>query len=251
MWGLAEPAAALGLAKSLAEAADAERKAMLEAPLVRLGRRAPRSRPASPGSHVRGLPAEAASPPNYRELAKIGRETAVVYAWRGDDRRAAAELLPALAYASLAGDAAEVAKIIAEFGRIELEAQRFKNVAMLFGDLVSQGSTLKLPPREAQRVRVNLCQALNRLRRHEEAVKASKEAIRLDPDYAAAHYNLGVAHGELGQYDEATEALKEAARLDPEAAYPDWGFGWLYAKQGLLVRFDRLRISPELVVGLP
>jgi hypothetical protein len=115
--------------------------------------------------------AESATPPNYRELAKIGRETAVVYAWRGDDRRAAAELLPALAFASLEGDEAEVAKIIAELGRIELEAQRFESVAMLFGHLVSQGTRLKLPPREAQRVRVNLCQALNRLGRHEEAVK--------------------------------------------------------------------------------
>lgn len=48
--------------------------------------------------------AQSLSPPNYRELAKIGRETAVVYAWRGDDRRAAAELLPALAFAALEGD---------------------------------------------------------------------------------------------------------------------------------------------------
>src|SRR5680860_624684 len=45
--------------------------------------------------------AEAAVPPNFRELAKVGRETAVVYAGRGDDTAAAAELLPALAFASV------------------------------------------------------------------------------------------------------------------------------------------------------
>ena len=56
----------------------------------------------------------------------------MVYAWRGDDRSAALELLPALAYASLAGDTGETARIIAEYGRIELEARRFNNVAMLF-----------------------------------------------------------------------------------------------------------------------
>ena len=103
----------------------------------------------------------------------------MVYAWRGDDRRAAAELLPALAFASLESDTAEVAKIIAEFGRIELEAQRFGNVAMLFGHLASQSGTLKLPPREAQHMRVNLCQALNRLGRH---AKALEHIAALDAD---------------------------------------------------------------------
>jgi len=165
--------------------------------------------------------AESAKPPNYRELAKIGRETAVVYAWRGDDRRAAAELLPALAFASLEGDTAEVAKIIAEFGRIELEAQRFDNVAMLFGHLVSQGTTMKLPPREAQRVRVNLCQALNRLGRHDEAIKhvaalhaelpESETRLRYLTRLEAAR-----AFGGLGRHDEAESALLEAETLLPE-----------------------------------
>ncbi len=63
VWDLAEHAVALNLTKSLTEAADAECKMMLEAPLVRLGRRIARTRPGAPGSHVRGLPAEAASPP--------------------------------------------------------------------------------------------------------------------------------------------------------------------------------------------
>jgi tetratricopeptide (TPR) repeat protein len=165
--------------------------------------------------------AEAASPPNYRELAKIGRETAVVYAWRGDDRRAAAELLPALAFASLAGDAGEVAKIIAEFGRIELEAQRFKNVVMLFDHLVSQGSALKLPPREAQRVRVNLCQALNRLGRHEEAVKHVAALHAELPENETrlrflTRLEMARACAGLGRHEEAEAALLEAEKLLPE-----------------------------------
>ena len=164
--------------------------------------------------------AEAASPPDYRELAKIGRETAVVYAWRGDDRRAAAELLPALAYASLESDTAEVAKIIAEFGRIELEAQRFENVAMLFGHLVSQGTSLKLPPRETQRVRVNLSQALNRIGRHEEALKQI-DVLRasLPEDETRLRFLTQLegarAFGGLGRHDEAEGALLEAETLLP------------------------------------
>lgn len=165
--------------------------------------------------------AESASPPNYRELAKIGRETAVVYAWRGDDRRAAAELLPALAFASLAGDAAEVAKIIAEFGRIELEAQRFGSVAMLFDHLLSRAGPLKLPPREALRVRVNLCQALNRLGRHDEALE-HVAALRAElPEsetrlHFLARLEAARAQGGLGCHDDAEGALLEAQRLLPE-----------------------------------
>src|SRR5262245_49131295 len=73
--------------------------------------------------------AEAASPTDFAELIKIGRETAVVHAWRGDDRKAARELLPALAFACLDDDRPEMARIVAELGRIELEAQRFGSVA--------------------------------------------------------------------------------------------------------------------------
>ena len=165
--------------------------------------------------------AQSATPPDYRELAKIGRETAVVYAWRGDDRRAAAELLPALAFASLAGDEAEVAKIIAEFGRIELEAQRFDNVVMLFRHLVGKGTTLTLPPREMQRVRVNLCQALNRLGRHEEALQHVTALLSELPDEEKRLRFLrrleeARAHGGLGRHDAAEDALLEAEKLLPE-----------------------------------
>ncbi len=114
--------------------------------------------------------AETLSPPDYGELAKIGRETAVVYAWRGDDRSAALELLPALAYASLAGEANETARIIAEYGRIELEARRFGNVATLFRLFAGNTHGLALPQREAQRMKINLCQALNRIGAHEEVL---------------------------------------------------------------------------------
>ncbi len=165
--------------------------------------------------------AEAASPPNYRELAKIGRETAVVYVCRGDDRRAAAELLPALAFAAVEDDTEEIAKIIAEYGRIELEAQRFENVVLVFGSLVSEGARSKLPAREALRVRIDLCRALNRVGRHAEALKhiaalqaslAQGEArLRLLALLEAARAFAG-----LGRYDEAEAALLEAEKLLPE-----------------------------------
>ncbi len=165
--------------------------------------------------------AEASTPPNFRELAKIGRETAVVYAWRGDDRAASTELLPALAFASLSGDEREVAKIIAEFGRIELEAQRYGNVAMLFRHLVAQGGDSQLPDREAQRIRINLCQALNRLGSHAEVLQ---HAAGLRAELPGRERRLqfltcleeAKAYAGLGRFDEAERALLDAEALLPE-----------------------------------
>ncbi len=62
VWDIAKPDEAKTLIRALADAAEAERRAMLSAPLVRLGRRLARGRPGLQGSHVRGLPAEAANP---------------------------------------------------------------------------------------------------------------------------------------------------------------------------------------------
>ncbi len=61
-WGVAKPDVAQAILRSLVEAAEAERQAMLVAPVVRIGRRLARARPGAQGSHVRGLPAEAARP---------------------------------------------------------------------------------------------------------------------------------------------------------------------------------------------
>ena len=62
-WELCEPGFAAALVRALVESTEVERKIMLSSPLVRIGRRLTVARAGAPGSHVRGLPAEAASPP--------------------------------------------------------------------------------------------------------------------------------------------------------------------------------------------
>jgi hypothetical protein len=58
-WGLAKPEEAQAFVRAVAEAGEAELEALLEAPLVRVGRRVGLGRAVGEGSHVRGLPAEA------------------------------------------------------------------------------------------------------------------------------------------------------------------------------------------------
>ena len=94
----------------------------------------------------------------------------MVHSWRGEDRDAALALLQAVAVAYLNHNDAATASALAEAGRIELEARRFAEAERLFR-LVASNAAATLPPREVLRVRINLCQALNRLEQHAEVLE--------------------------------------------------------------------------------
>jgi tetratricopeptide (TPR) repeat protein len=52
----------------------------------------------------------------------------------------------------------------------------------------------------------------------DEAISQLQEAVRLKPDHAAAHYNLGIALGMKGQLDEAISQYQETIRLNADYA---------------------------------
>jgi len=64
----------------------------------------------------------------------------------------------------------------------------------------------------------NLGNLLYDLKRYDEAEQGYSEAIRIDPDYAKAHYNLGNLLYDLKRYDEAEQEYREAIRIDPDYA---------------------------------
>ena len=59
---------------------------------------------------------------------------------------------------------------------------------------------------------------LGQLGRTQQAQTEFEEAVRLKPDFAEAHGNLGALLFSLGQADEAIEQLREVVRLKPDYA---------------------------------
>jgi tetratricopeptide (TPR) repeat protein len=68
--------------------------------------------------------------------------------------------------------------------------------------------------------------------RFPEAVREFREALRLNPDLAAAHYNLGNAFMMQRSLGEAERAYREAVRLKPDYAEAFSNLGLVLDQQG-------------------
>lgn len=166
--------------------------------------------------------ASSLSPPNYRELGNIAREMSVMYAARGEDRRATDELMMALAFTSIGGDRREITRLIAQVGHGELKAQRYDNGALLFGFLISGDKTFKVREHAVQAARISLIQALNALGRHDDVHPHVKDThatlteadsrLRFLTQLEAARAFAG-----LGRHDEAEGALLVAENFLPDS----------------------------------
>ncbi|MBW2981510.1 tetratricopeptide repeat protein [Candidatus Woesearchaeota archaeon] len=64
-----------------------------------------------------------------------------------------------------------------------------------------------------------------------EAISEYETAIRLDPVYAAAYNNLGVAKGRIKDFDGAAAALKKAIEIKPEDIKAHNNLGNIYLRQ--------------------
>ncbi len=71
------------------------------------------------------------------------------------------------------------------------------------------------------------------LKSHAKAIEAYIQAIRIDPDYAAAYCNLGIIYYNLGLYKDAIEAYKQAIRIDPDDANSHYNLGLAYGQLDL------------------
>ena len=55
-----------------------------------------------------------------------------------------------------------------------------------------------------------------KLNKNELAISAISKGIELRPEYANAHYNLGIIYAEEGQFDKAKEKCQNVLQIDPD-----------------------------------
>lgn len=92
--------------------------------------------------------------------------------------------------------------------------------------------------------------------RDEEAVEAFRQAVQLDPDFAEAHYRLGLALNVTGQSDEADKSFERALKVyekltkrDPKDANAFYFMGLSYEKLGKYE--EAVRVLKEAVRNSP
>ncbi len=86
---------------------------------------------------------------------------------------------------------------------------------------------------------LNLAVTLEFLGRTQEAEADLREALRLDPQLAAAHYQLGKVLEHLGRHQAAVLELLEAIRLDDKYAEPHIALAHVYNELGRKDEADR------------
>lgn len=84
----------------------------------------------------------------------------------------------------------------------------------------------------------------------QDAAQAYRQAVKLKPDLAPAHYGLGLTLARLERYQEAVAAFRQAARLEPAWAkpYKDLGVAYLKLKrwpEAARACKDALKRQPE------
>lgn len=90
------------------------------------------------------------------------------------------------------------------------------------------------------------------LGRHAEALRASRAAAKLRPDWPAIYMNIGASSYSLGQYKDAVDAYRAAIRLDDNDADTQYGLGLSLGKlnrtdEEVLAYRRALAIKPDHV----
>lgn len=96
----------------------------------------------------------------------------------------------------------------------------------------------------------NIGYCYDELGRHQEAVAAFKKALHLKPDFVEAHYNLGIAFDELKQFKDSINAYQRAAELKPDFFEAFFNLGVALGKeqrhQDAVEAFKQaIKISPD------
>ena len=157
------------------------------------------------------------------QLARISREAARVYSWRGNITAASMELLRSIAELEAAGTAAgrggegtraDRAAALAEIGRLDIEAGRYEAALPALEEAARYAVDL-LPRREPGRIALNRCESLFALGRIDECERLIDQSEPLvSNDFPRDLFNLRLLKArcllERGRDDEAAAVARDA-----------------------------------------
>ena len=81
--------------------------------------------------------------------------------------------------------------------------------------LIAMQRSIRLSPQDAE-AHSNLGVTLQELGKLDEAEQSLRQAIKIKPDFVEAHYNMGVIFQELGKLDEAEQSFRQAIKIKPD-----------------------------------
>jgi len=70
------------------------------------------------------------------------------------------------------------------------------------------------------------------LNRSDQALPLIQKALKIDPNLARAHLDLGILYADAGHREEAIREFKTAAHLSPDDPAPHWRLARLYQSMG-------------------
>ena len=99
-------------------------------------------------------------------------------------------------------------------------------------------ASLKLAP--SAEVYLNLGNAYLKIEKNNDAAKAFKESVKLNPEAAEAQYGLGLSLFRLKRFIEARNAFTKASTLEPQMAKAHYGLGLTLLELGQLDASNRV-----------
>ena len=82
--------------------------------------------------------------------------------------------------------------------------------------------------------RISIAIFLEKLGFVDEAIEHYQQIVRINPDLAKAHYNLGTLYGAQNRLEQSIAAFRQALRINPTFAEAHANLAVAFSKQGLL-----------------
>ena len=70
------------------------------------------------------------------------------------------------------------------------------------------------------------------LKQFDNAIKSYKKAIKINPDFAEAYYNMAIAQKVIGEFEEAIKSYKKALKIKPNYFEAHYNLGNILSEKG-------------------